>query len=72
MLRCMMMGACNSCGGPSAADNNRDRQVVGTSDSYAYRADFPPSYSTGKVFLTGLFLFKFNQIRTSILVVYVG
>ena len=47
MLRCMMMGACNSCGGPNPADNNRDRQVVGTSDSYAYRADFPPSYSTG-------------------------
>ncbi|KAL9985234.1 hypothetical protein ACROYT_G007611 [Oculina patagonica] len=46
MLRCMMMGACNSCGGPNQADNHRDRHVVGTSDSYAYRADFPPSYST--------------------------
>lgn len=47
MLRCMMMGACNACGGPNPADQNRDRHVVAASDSYQYRADFPPSYSTG-------------------------
>lgn len=53
LLRCMMMGACNSCGGPNPADNHHDRQVVATNDSYTYRADFPPSYSTG-MFLTFL------------------
>lgn len=42
----MMMGACNTCGGPNPGDDH-DRQVVGTNDSYTYRADFPPSYSTG-------------------------
>ena len=47
MLRCIMMGACgNTCNAQNAA-NTRDRQVVGTSESYAYQADFPPSYSTG-------------------------
>jgi len=46
MLRCIMMGACgNTCNAQNAA-NTRDRQVVGTSESYAYQADFPPSYST--------------------------
>ena len=48
----MMMGACNTCGGPNP-ENDHDRQVVGTHDSYAYQADFPPSYSTG-MFLTFL------------------
>jgi len=46
LLRCMMMGACNNCGGPNPG-NNHDRQVVATNDSYTYQADFPPSYSTG-------------------------
>lgn len=45
LLRCMMMGACNTCGGPNPG-NDHDRQVVGTNDSYTYQADFPPSYST--------------------------
>lgn len=52
LLRCMMMGACNTCGGPNPG-NDHDRQVVGANDSYTYQADFPPSYSTG-MFLTFL------------------
>jgi len=47
LLRCMMMGACNSCGGPNVGGAHQNRQVVGTNDSYAFQADFPPSYSTG-------------------------
>ena len=47
VLRCIMLGACNACGGPIPRDNSHDRQVVGTSDSHTFRADFPPSYSTG-------------------------
>ena len=44
MLRCIMIGACNVCNAPNPP---QDRQVIGTNDSYTFRADFPPSYSTG-------------------------
>ena len=47
MLRCIMMGACNVCNVSNRQNNDRNRQVVGTSESYAFQADFPPSYSTG-------------------------
>lgn len=46
MLRCIMMGACNVCNVSNPQNNDRNRQVVGTSESYAFQADFPPSYST--------------------------
>ena len=44
MLRCIMIGACNVCNAPNPP---QERQVMGNNDSYTFRADFPPSYSTG-------------------------
>lgn len=45
MLRCIMLGACNCCGG-DLRENNPNRQEIGHSESYTYQGDFPPSYST--------------------------
>lgn len=47
-LRCIMLQGAggNNCNAQNAG-NTRDREVVGTDESYAYQADFPPSYSTG-------------------------
>lgn len=48
MLRCIMMGACGNRCNAQNVGNTRERRVIGTHESYAYEADFPPSYSTGK------------------------
>ena len=49
ILRCIMLrrGGGNNCNAQNAG-NTREREVVGTDESYAFQADFPPSYSTGR------------------------
>ena len=46
-VRCIMTGACGFCGSPGGRAA-RNRQVVATDASYAFQADIPPSYGTGR------------------------
>ena len=56
-LRCMLVqGAWGNNRNAQNAGNTREREVVGADESYAYQADFPPSYSTGKMNHSELFV----------------